>query len=308
MEDRQTTFLSNRGDLLSMIRKVIQKSPNSSKKLVPQFLKDRIKQSSLYLKDRAEVTNVYHCCTHKSASQWVRGLLGDPITFQHTGLETFHYQTAWLDGYDSRPYNERQFSRSFPRRMIATPLYLDYSMFEKIPKPEKYRAFFVLRDPRDVVVSWYFSMKNTHQVMGKIRKHRKNLQELSKSDGLCYAIEYLSDFGLFQSQISWMGSDDPNVRVFKYEDLTGPNQFQAIKTLFNHCTIPIPDSELRNLLYRHGFEASEGREKGKEDRSSHRRKGVAGDWKNHFDSKVRATFKDAVGSLPQEMVYCNTNK
>ena len=36
-------------------------------------------------------------------------------------------------------------------------LYMPYDGFAALTKPEPWRAFFVMRDPRDVVVSWYFS-------------------------------------------------------------------------------------------------------------------------------------------------------
>ncbi len=238
------------------------------------------------------------------------GLLSDRTTFKYSGLDNFTYQHEWRDDRDPRPYDGRVLSRPFPKHTIATRLYLDYSCFQDLPKPSDYRAFFVLRDPRDVVVSWYFSMKNTHAIQGVERRKRvrERLRQLSKTEGLCWAVQYLADYGLFQAQRSWADVDDPNVRLFKYEDLTGVDQLREMKTLFNHCTISIPDTELRDLLRRHGFESTEKRRKGEEDRSSHRRKGVAGDWANHFDSEVKATFQETVGALPQELGYPSTEE
>jgi lipopolysaccharide transport system ATP-binding protein len=45
------------------------------------------------------------------------------------------------------------------------------------------------------------------------------------------------------------------------------------------------------------FEARSGRRRGEEDVASHERKGVAGDWKNHFTDKVAKAFKDRFGEL-----------
>jgi len=273
-------------------------------RVVPDGLKRRIRRR-VATKREAEVQNVYHCTTHKAASSWITRLLRDDLTFTYSGLDCFVYQHQWMDGRDPRNYDKRRFSKPFPKYTAAARLYWHYECFRQLPKPDDYRAFYVLRDPRDVIVSWYFSMKNTHAIEGVEERWRvrERLQELSKHDGLCFVIDELSEYGLFRAQKSWMGVDDPNVRLFKYEDLTGPGQLEEMRALLEHCTIQIPNAELRVLLRRHGWEAKEGREKGKEDRSSHRRKGVAGDWRNHFDSSVEDHFLETVEVLPTELGY-----
>jgi len=281
--------------------------PDIIKDWTPQPLKRRLKRSSLYLDGRAEVTNIYHCCTHKSASQWVRGLLGDPITYRYSGLEPFHYQTEWMDGHDPRPVTERYFEKQFPRQTVATPLYLHYDCFRNLKKPRDYRAFFVLRDPRDVVVSWYFSMRNSHPENESVKQVRKDLRQRSKFEGLQYSIDWLSDFGLFDAQRSWTKAKDSAIKVVTYEELTGPDQFNAFRELFNHLTVPIPDRKLKELLDKHSFEKkSGGRSKGEEDKDAHHRKGVSGDWRNHFDYDMRLKFKNATDRIASEVGYDKT--
>jgi hypothetical protein len=288
---------------------IIEKGKRVLGRAIPDGLKRRVKRKVM-AKRKAEVSNVYHCTTHKAASSWIAGLLGDRLLFSYSGLDRFTYQSQWMDGRDPRDYDERYFSKPLPKYTAATRLYWNYDCFRHLPKPDDYRTFFVLRDPRDVVVSWYFSMKNTHSMEGveKRIRIRSRLQELPKRDGFCFAIKHLSDYGLFEAQRSWMDVDDPKVRIFKYEDLTGPDQFKEVKSLFDHCTIQIPDSKLRTLLRRHGWEATEERKKGDEDRSSHRRKGVAGDWRNHFDSVLKDRFLETVGHLPIDLGYPPTRE
>jgi len=50
---------------------------------------------------------------------------------------------------------------------------MSYDLYEEIQKPERYRTIYVQRDPRDVIVSWYWSMLETHVLMGKVGKYRK---------------------------------------------------------------------------------------------------------------------------------------
>jgi hypothetical protein len=299
--------------IAEVIMGAIRSTINRIKSLVPGAIKTSIREvessirrNPLYLRDRAEVDNIFHCCTHKSASQWVRALLSDSITFRYTGLRAFHYQTEWMGGGDPRPYHERRFSKPFPEQTVAVALYSDYSGFQSIPKPEEYRAFFVMRDPRDVTVSWYFSMKNTHPTGygGKVKKIRKELNSRSKVEGLKYCINYLGYFGLYDAQRSWIeAKENPRVKVVRYESITGDRQFDHVRSLFDHCTIPLPDSKLKELLDKHSFGRSGEREKGEEDRESHQRKGKAGDWRTHFNEDLKNLFVSETNGLTEELGY-----
>lgn len=295
---------------MPILQQLAQLAPSALSRRIPSGLKRRLKRSDLYLENRSEVTNVYHCCTHKSASQWMKALLTDPIVFRHSGLRHFHYQSEWadwMDNRDPRPFNERYFSKSFPEQTVCSPLYIPYDCFQQIPKPSYYRGFFVLRDPRDVIVSWYFSMKHSHTLMGNIAKLREELQNRPKIEGLCWYIEHLTDSGFYDMQRSWIEPDDPSAAVFRYEDLTGPDQFESVRKLFRHCTISLPDSKLRTLLDKHSFEKkSGGREKGESNEKQHYRKGKSGDWAGHFTREVAETFLREAGSLASDVGYSST--
>jgi len=232
------------------------------------------------VRSRVDVTNIYHCCTHKTASQWFRSIFADPIIYQASGLLPYTYQRYLPDGADRRPLNERNFENyRFPRKAIITPLYVDWHSYRTIRKPEYYRTFFVLRDPRDLVVSWYFSMKDTHAVMTEqIAEWRSKLRALDKCEGLSFAIKEMNRTGQFTAQRSWVEhqDEDENVRIYRFEEIFGPRQFNIMKDLMQHLRIYIPDAVLRELLEKHSFER-------KRRRSGHYRKGKPGDWRNHLD-------------------------
>jgi Sulfotransferase family len=48
---------------------------------------------------------------------------------------------------------------------------------------------------------------------------------------------------------------------------------------------------------------TEGRARGEEDKSSFFRKGVVGDWQNHFDASNLAAYEQAAGDLPGQLGY-----
>jgi hypothetical protein len=250
--------------------------------------------------------NVYHCCVHKTASQWLRKIFSDPRTYQYCGLEVYNYEQELPGGTDARRLTERTFAEEFPRRTIVTPMYIDLPGFQRLPKPESFRAFFVPRDPRDVLVSWYFSVKLSHKVMGRIGEVREKLQLLPEEDGLKYTTDWLESRGSFAALRSWQQgvSSDARLRIFSYESLTGDEQFAAWKRLLAHCDIQMPDEVLAEVLKTYSFSVlTKGRDRGTEDVTAHLRKGVAGDWKNHFTSAIEKKFRETTGTLVEELGY-----
>ena len=103
---------------------------------------------------------------------------------------------------------------------------------------------------------------------------------------------------------SWIARDpDPRVLSFRYEDLVGQDHLMTFNKLFEHLDILIPESDLRKLLKRYSFEALSGRKRGEVDHKSHYRKGVVGDWRNHFSELHRKAFKESTGTLLVDLGY-----
>ena len=272
-----------------------------SRRLLPKSVR-----RALEARHVSAAENVYHCCVHKTASQWLRKIFSDRRTYQFSGLDVFNYEQELPGGVDTRRITERTFEKAFPRRAIVTPIYIDLPGFQRMPKPEKFRAFFVPRDPRDVVISWYFSVKLSHKVMGLIGEVREKLLALSEEEGLNHVIEFVESRGLFAALRSWQqgAGADERLRIFRYEDLTNEKQFVTWKDLLAHCDIQMPDDVLQNVLKDYSFSAlTKGRERGAEDVKSHLRKGVHGDWKNHFTPAVEKKFREVTGALVEELAY-----
>jgi hypothetical protein len=66
----------------------------------------------------------------------------------------------------------------------------------------------------------------------------------------------------------------------------------------------VPAATYLEIAYRHRFESSsKGRRRGQEDTASHYRKGVAGDWKEHFTPKVSTRFEERFPNLLEKLGY-----
>lgn len=240
---------------------------------------------------RSEFENVYHCAVRKTASQWIKALFSDPIVYRHSGLTT----------YDPRYYGWKH-PRVCPPDRIALSLFFSHQRFAAMPKPENYRAFFVFRDPRDLVVSSYFSTRDSHTPMGDIPEVRRALRDKSKKDGLLFLIDDLARKGRFKAVRSWANAPATEaVRLVRYEDLTGDRQRDEIDRLLRHCGIVVPPGELATLLERYSFARMDVRQR--TGSTSHYRKGEPGDWRNHFDADIHDAFTRATGDLVARLGY-----
>jgi hypothetical protein len=234
----------------------------------------------------------------------MKTLLSDNIIFKRSGKIVYSYQKHLKTKGDPRKIVERSFTKPFPQNCIVSPLYLDYGSYLSFPKPATYKTFCVIRDPRDIVVSWYFSVKFTHPLVGRVSEHRGILKDMSLGDGLLYCMEYFKEYGLFRALKSWKiaSKKNPTILLIKFEDMVNEKkQIHVISNLLNHCCIYLTTDELNSLLKKYSFNEMQKRRKGKN--GSHYRKGVAGDWRQYFNSHLEREFKKRAKNLVHELEY-----
>ena len=93
---------------------------------------------------------------------------------------------------------------------------------------ENYRGFHIIRDPRDTVVSGYFSHKNSHPTSNwpELVLHRSRLLELSKQDGLMLEVDFSASLptnGINLDQLEALKTwdyQDSDMLELKFEDIT----------------------------------------------------------------------------------------
>lgn len=212
--------------------------------------------------------------------------------------------------------------------------------------PEDFRGFHVIRDPRDILVSAYFSHRFSHptNVWPELKKMRSELEKLSEEDGLIWEFEFLEH--VFAVMEKW-DYGDPRVLELKMEEVT-VHPYSHILRIFDHLgllnkgeyrdpeklvyflksavnkvmsrldfvspkrrlfTGRIPAERLLGITFQQRFEKlSGGRAQGQENVNQHYRKGVAGDWKNHFTPKVTEKFKQRYNRVLVATGYENDDK
>jgi hypothetical protein len=253
---------------------------------------------------KSKYTNIYHFALQKTGTQWLFDILSDPLIYMYSGMTLADFrgvrrksQTHKLKGLDS----------SYSKNTIVSSIAGTYANYVKdIPKNDgKNALFFVIRDPREMVVSWYFSTKNNHIVdrHSMLNVIRQKLIEKSKKDGLMYVIELFEWKGKFDVMRSWINNrNKENIRIVKFEDLT-QKSFKTFGDLFRFLDIGIPPSKLKELLSSYSFETLTGRKKGNEEKSSHMRAGHSNSWRKHFDSELTRFFNRKAGDIVEGFSY-----
>jgi hypothetical protein len=277
------------------------------RRLIPNDLKYPLLRSVVRftpVRRRCGLRNVYHCCVHKTASQWIRRLLCDPRTYRYCGLRPFSYQQKWPNGSDPRTITARSFSRPFPAQTVVSPLYVDYANFRAVPKPGEYRAFFVMRDPRDIVVSWYFSTRYSHPLTPGVADQRPKLQRMDRQEGILFSIRHLAQYGLFEALRSWAEAPPcPAHKLVRFEDLVGTDGKNEVRELLEHCEIEVPDAVFDEVHRSNSLKAIRSGEKIREDKRSKYRRGRSGDWTDHFEPRVQRCFRETTGDLVEVLGY-----
>jgi len=183
---------------------------------------------------------------------------------------------------------------------------------------QSFKGFHVIRDPRDIIVSGYFSHRNSHHTVNlpELEAHQNKLTECSKEEGIFLEMEYSRelrrngvDIGLLSSLENWDYQQD-NILEIKYEDLIADpaGMYTQIFSFLGLMKSPADHSELLSILDHYSFKnLSGGRTRGTENKQNHFRKGVSGDWKNHFSQDHIDFFKQEYGDLLIRLDYEQDN-
>lgn len=267
---------------------------------------------------------------HKCATTWMAHFID--YVCRLTGRRTESLDNPRQYGGDLEAYRRTQ-GIDF--------LFMRNARWSEVNEVPFVRAVHLIRDPRDILVSAYFSHRNSHPTEGwpELTAHRARLRETNIETGLLLELDFSAS--VFDDIASWNYGDD-RVLELKFERLI-QDPYQTVLSAFNHLgvlteeepstfswarihgldllarwlrrisgRVPMPSYRLEQVpaewflveLHRNRFaRLAEGRAPGEENTLSHFRKGVAGDWKVHFTPKVEAVFNERYGELLESLAY-----
>lgn len=176
-------------------------------------------------------------------------------------------------------------------------------------------VFCVMRDGRDVMVSFYFhslflreDWLNYHEYVATSRALKiskpDNIQEnLPRFIEYKFTTKNLPRFSWSEFARSWLNRDVP---IIKYEEmLVFPEK--VIKGALAHYSIKPNTDQIQRAVSKYSFKNLSGRDRGQEDKKSFLRKGISGDWKTHYSLEAKQVFNHYAGETLIKLGYEKDN-
>jgi hypothetical protein len=292
---------------MSSLRTRLRKLPFVERYLEKRYLRKRF-SVELSLINGSHVNDntnpsIIHFSLNKAATQYTKNILRRCAIYNGmvpVGIHdyAFHSHFPYLDDLSAADMQRYQH--------IFKPTGYLYSVFggmiDGIPKLDQYRVILMVRDPRDVLVSSYYSVayshpvpmkgsgKYDHFVAARETARRIGIDEyvVAESDELCRILERYKTLLI---------DAHPSVYVTRYEDMT--SDFEAWLTrLLNACGLTISD-DLRRALSEEYARVKPS----DEDSRRHIRKGRAGDFQEKLRPETIDELNTKLGSVLEAFGY-----
>lgn len=239
---------------------------------------------------------LFHLTFYKCGSQWVRDILADPRIVAHSE----HVLAAGGIDLQSERWPQLQPSQ------LASPLYSTGAGEWRQVSTLTDRAFVVIRDPRDIVVSLVYSVSLSHTPSAITLLLRDPLATANPTHRIQLGMFLLTQWAEYLR--SWKNAgDDANVLLTHYESLLADLPGE-LRRLFRFLEWDVPARVIEAVAAENSFQKRSGRRPGEENEFSHRRKGIAGDWRNHFDRGLGELFENSFPGLLTDLGYEDSNE
>ncbi|MEE8171310.1 MAG: sulfotransferase, partial [Alphaproteobacteria bacterium] len=152
----------------------------------------------------------------------------------------------------------------------------------------------VIRDGRDCAVSgWFHNLRIS-----------KEWAESEFGDFAAFAEHYAQGWAKnLRAGREFGARNSERYCEIRYEDLLSGGETE-LRRVLDFLGARIDKAEIINCLEASSFRSlANGRASGEEDRESHFRKGVQGDWRAHFDDDTLAAFRSHAGAQLDALGY-----
>ncbi|XP_064625738.1 sulfotransferase 1C2-like [Lineus longissimus] len=194
-------------------------------------------------------------------------------TFLRIPYLEFEGPSAGIDAYHER------------RRPRTIKSHLPVDCFERQVTSDGTRFIYVMRNPKDTLVSYYHFYKSCYLYGGFFGTFNDFFQMF-----LCNNVCYGNMFDHFLGW--WRHRDLPNVLILKYEDLVRHPE-EEIRKIAGFCKKELDDAAIERIVQATSFDVMKANPKTNnadtpfidESISPFIRKGHIGDWKNYFTAE-----------------------
>lgn len=200
-----------------------------------------------------------------------------------------------------------------PRRSIF-PIGFEAVILNHWPYDPRLRGVsYIYRDGRDVLTSFFFHRLRIARTSSdprsrRVRKHLLRLfgeqfEEREAGSLLAQFIDHEFCRPAFGSRLNWRDhiarwyapTERPHIAYLRYEDLLLETTATLSKVIELVTGQPAEPDRVQSTASKFSMEAQTGRRPGEESTEHHVRKGIAGDWKNHFTRECAEIFHRHAG-------------
>ncbi|MEL6719185.1 MAG: sulfotransferase domain-containing protein [Bacteroidota bacterium] len=247
--------------------------------------------------------SILHFSLNKSATQYVKKVLNqaaDSLGMSTANLNgyAFHSDFPYLDLLSKEEFQPYQY-------LFKTKGYL-YSVFggmiDGLKNLKDYRVVLMIRDPRDIVVSSYFSTAYSHPLPSKnsnkaddFHEKRVNTQQMTIDEYTLKESEIVLD--VYNRYIRLLLEKHPTCYVTKYEDMVADHE-QWLDGLLRYCGLSIKE-DLRGKL----LQQNKRLKPKTENVNDHMRKGIAGDFLEKLQPETITILNDKFAHILEQFGY-----
>jgi hypothetical protein len=250
-----------------------------------------------------ENPSIIHFSVNKAATQYVKEILSrcaSEIGMTHVSFHDYAFVSdfPFLDHLSVSEMQKYQH--------IFKPNGYLYSVFggmiEGIPGLDKYRVVLMVRDPRDVLTSDYYSIAYSHPEPYKWGNKHKDFIDKRRNARSSTIDKYVvaesdSTFDIYQRYKMLLMDKYPNVYRTKYEDMT--SDFSVwLQSLLDYCALRISNDLFHWLL-----EENKYLHPRKEDVYKHIRKGEPGDYQQKLAQETIFYLNSRYSSILDSFGY-----
>ncbi len=234
----------------------------------------------------------------KSGTTWVEKMIGSYKGFHELMIPQVARYEMRAGGSHDYELPDDMFTR-FDNALVLTKMHIHGSTHNAgLLQNANIRYVVLYRDLRDVAVSNYFYVRNTPW-----HPEYKHYKGVDTAQGLrIFAQRTLRAYE--QWVRSWDQNRDENLSLMiRYEDLLVDDRavLTEIAKLFELDHSP---ETIERITKANSFASmSSGRSSGTSNEKAFVRKGVAGDWTNHFDDELRTLYKEIIGQFLIDFGY-----
>lgn len=297
-------MLSQKGRLLRLLRRYVIPQPLNRYMVNSQYQVELDLIRGVHSNPNTH-QSILHFSVNKAATQYVRSILRRCATEEgmvpvHIYGYAFHTDFPYLA--DLSVDEMKMYQHIFrPRGYLYSVL---SGMIEGIPSLEEYLTILMIRDPRDVLVSRYYSIAYSHPEPSKSgNKYKGFIKQRSYAKRVPIDEYVISEsektHSVYRRYIDLLVERYPEYYLTRYEDMIAdfPNWLQS---LLNYCQIE-PSDQLLNTLIKEQEKIPR-----KEDKYRHLRKGIAGDYRNKLEQQTIEALNSRFESVLETFGYVHS--